>query len=58
MNRQFSDEDVQTASKYMKKCPKLLPIKETQIKMTMIFHLTSVRLAIKKTTTNAGKHVR
>jgi hypothetical protein len=42
------------ASKYMKKCS---TIKEIQIKTSLGFHLTPVRMAIFKsnTTTNAGK---
>jgi hypothetical protein len=46
------------ANKYMKKYSTSLGIKEMQIKTTLRFHLTPVRLTIKKTmTTNAGKHV-
>jgi hypothetical protein len=36
--------------KHMKKCSLSLPIKEMQIKTTLRFHLTSVRIAIIKTT--------
>jgi hypothetical protein len=36
----------------MKKCSPSLAIKETQIKTTLTFHLTLVRIAIIKNTTN------
>jgi hypothetical protein len=36
----------------MKKCPPSLAIKETQIKTTLRFHLTPVRIAIIKNTTS------
>jgi hypothetical protein len=45
LNRDFSKEEVQMASKYMK-CSTLLVIKEMQIKIALRFHLTSVRMAI------------
>jgi hypothetical protein len=41
------------AKKHMKKCSPFLAIKEMQIKTTLRFHLTLVRIAtIKNTTTN------
>jgi hypothetical protein len=47
------------AQKFMKKCSPFLAIKEMQIKITLIFYLTPVRIAtIKNTmTTNFGEAV-
>jgi hypothetical protein len=40
------------ANKYVKKCLTFLTIQEMQIKMTLWFHLTTVRMAITKKTSN------
>ena len=52
LERHFSKDDIQMVKKHTKRCSVSLTAREIQIKTTMRYHLTLVKMAIIKKSSN------
>ena len=52
MNKHFSKKDIQLVNRYMRRCSRSLIIREMQMKTTMRYYFTRVRMAVIKKPTN------
>ena len=57
MNRQFSKEDIQRVQRHVKRRSVSLAIREMQIKTTVRYHFTPVRMDIINKSTSVGEVV-